>query len=173
MSPQKSARGFEQQLHPQLPKLGSNFTSRTQTCTTSRSKKSLTQSTLCEIITWASVFIPPFSFYSLQVILIVCIVRKASVSLIEHCLFCASFFFFQILFIYFQRGEGREKKRERNIIVWLPLTCPLLATWPATQAGALTGNRTGESLVHRPELNPLSYTSQGFTNFNQSFSFLI
>ena len=34
-------------------------------------------------------------------------------------------------------------------------------TWPATQACALTGNRTGNPLVHRPVLNPLSHTSQG------------
>ena len=31
----------------------------------------------------------------------------------------------------------------------------------ATQAGALTGNRTGDTLVYRPALNPLSHTSQG------------
>ena len=36
-------------------------------------------------------------------------------------------------------GEGREKKRERNINVWLPLGCHLLGTWPTTQACALTG----------------------------------
>ena len=30
-----------------------------------------------------------------------------------------------ILFIYFlESGEEREKERERNINVWLPLTCP-------------------------------------------------
>ena len=49
---------------------------------------------------------------------------------------------------------------ERNIY-WLPLAHPLLGTWPATQAHALTGNRTGDPSVHRPMLNPLSYTSQG------------
>ena len=42
---------------------------------------------------------------------------------------------------------------------------PLLGTWPATQACALTenqtGNRTGNPLVHRPALKPLSHTSQG------------
>ena len=43
------------------------------------------------------------------------------------------------------------------------LSCatPSLGTWPATQACALTGNRTGDLLVHRPALNPLSDTSQG------------
>ena len=32
------------------------------------------------------------------------------------------------LFIYPQSGEGREKERERNISVCLPLACPLLET---------------------------------------------
>ena len=30
-----------------------------------------------------------------------------------------------------------------------------------TQACGLTGNQTGDPLVHRPALNPLSYLSQG------------
>ena len=34
-------------------------------------------------------------------------------------------------------GERREKERERNINVWLPLACPLLGTWPTTQACTL------------------------------------
>ena len=53
------------------------------------------------------------------------------------------FYFLKILFIYFRErgGEGeRERERESNISVWLPLTHPLLGTWPATQACALTGN---------------------------------
>ena len=46
--------------------------------------------------------------------------------------------FFKILFINFlQRGERREKERERNISVWLPLTHPQLEIWPATLAYAL------------------------------------
>ena len=39
----------------------------------------------------------------------------------------------------------------------------LLGTWPATQACALTGNQTGDPLLHSPALNPLSHTSQGPT----------
>ena len=44
---------------------------------------------------------------------------------------------------------------------WLPLACPPLGTWPATQACTLTGNRTGDPLVGRPALSPLSHTSRG------------
>ena len=47
----------------------------------------------------------------------------------------------------------------------LPLTCPQLGTWPATQARALTGNRTSHPLILRPVLNLLSYTSQGYLCF--------
>ena len=48
--------------------------------------------------------------------------------------------------------------------MWLPLVHPQLGPWPATQACALTGNGTGDPLVHRSELNPLSHTSQGAFN---------
>ena len=54
-----------------------------------------------------------------------------------------------ILFISFFLERGKEKERERNINVWLPLTWPLLGTWPATQASALTGNWTSDPLVRR------------------------
>ena len=65
------------------------------------------------------------------------------------------------LYLFLERVERKEKERERNTNVWLPPTCLLLGTWPATQACALTGNQTGDPLVHKPALNPLSYTSQG------------
>ena len=42
-----------------------------------------------------------------------------------------------LIYLLLERGEGREKERERNINVWLPLARPLLGTWPATQACAL------------------------------------
>ena len=71
------------------------------------------------------------------------------------------FYFLFFLLFFLERGEGKEKERERNINVWLPFTLPVLVTWPATQACALTGNQTSNPLVHRPMLNPLSYTSQG------------
>ena len=41
----------------------------------------------------------------------------------------------------------------------LPLSGPQLGTLPATQACALTRNRTGDLSVHRPASNPLSHTS--------------
>ena len=65
------------------------------------------------------------------------------------------------IYWFLERGGGREKERDRNISVWLPLMRPLLGTWHATQAGALTRNWTRDPLVHRLALNPLSHTSQG------------
>ena len=43
----------------------------------------------------------------------------------------------------------------------LLLAHPPLVTWPATQACALTGDQTGDLLVPRLLLNPLSHTNQG------------
>ena len=58
--------------------------------------------------------------------------------------------YFKKYFIYLllQTGERKEKEREKNINVWLPLTHPLLGTWPSTQACALTENRTCNPLVY-------------------------
>ena len=70
------------------------------------------------------------------------------------------------LFIYLfsERPEGREKEREtlmcERYIDWLSLAHPQQGTWPATQACALTGNRTRDPLVRRLELSPRSHSSQ-------------
>ena len=53
--------------------------------------------------------------------------------------------------------------------MWVPLKCPLLGTWPATQACALTGNQSGDPLVYRLVLNPLGHSSQGFFHNLKSF----
>ena len=54
--------------------------------------------------------------------------------------------------------------------MWLALMHALLGTWPTTQACALTGNRASDTLVHRPALNPRSYTSQGLIcSFKKDF----
>ena len=74
-----------------------------------------------------------------------------------------NFFKEDFIYLFLDRGEAREKERERSINVWLPLTHPLLGTWLATLLCALTGNQTSDSLVLRPALNPLSLTSQGGT----------
>ena len=52
------------------------------------------------------------------------------------------FVFKDFMYLFLDRGEAKEKERETNINVWLPLMRPLLGTWPATQVCALTGNRT-------------------------------
>ena len=96
-------------------------------------------------------------------------------SLILFCLsgnvfISLSFFIRFYLFTFLDKGEGREKERERNINMWLLLTHPLLGTWPTTQACALIGNRTSNRLVCRLELNLLSHTSQGPLFLKNSFA---
>ena len=61
-------------------------------------------------------------------------------------LFTAPYFFKGFIYLFLERGEGREK----NINVCLPLMWPPLGIWPATQACALIGNWTADPLVCSP-----------------------
>ena len=74
-------------------------------------------------------------------------------------LFSWFIYFKDFIYLFLERGEKREKEKEGNINVWLPLPCSLLGTWPATQACAPNGNRIGNPLVCRLALSPLSHTS--------------
>ena len=58
------------------------------------------------------------------------------------CNICSIFlpFFKDFIYLFLERGEGKEKEREKNIHVWLPRAHPQLGTRPVTQACALTGN---------------------------------
>ena len=70
-----------------------------------------------------------------------------------------TFFFKFYLFLKGREGEGG---REISMCGYqLPLARPILGTWLATQACALTGNRTCDLWVHRLVLNLQSHTSQG------------
>ena len=93
------------------------------------------------------------------------------------CIYTASFFkkrsFIHFLNLPLERGEGREKERERNINVWLPLACPLLGTWLATQACALSGNQTWDLSGPRPALYQLSHTSHGGASFGRASTLLL
>ena len=51
-------------------------------------------------------------------------------------MFCI-YMFKDFIYLFLERGEGKEKEKEGNINVWLPHVHPLLGTWPATQACAL------------------------------------
>ena len=46
-------------------------------------------------------------------------------------------------------------------MLWLPLACPPMRTYSATQAHALTGIWTSDPFVCRWALNPLGYASHG------------
>ena len=45
--------------------------------------------------------------------------------------------FKDFIYLFLERGEGREKERKRIINVWLPLKRLRLGTWTTTQACAL------------------------------------
>ena len=74
--------------------------------------------------------------------------------------------FKDFVYLFLERG-GRMRKRERETSVCgcfssAPPPSPRPPrTWPTTQACVSTGNWTGNSLVPRPMLNPMSHTSQG------------
>ena len=86
---------------------------------------------------------------------------KSHKSRVIHLFFNLYYFLKDFMYLFLEKGEGREKERERNISVWLPLTRSKLGTGYATQAHVLTGNRTSNPLVCRPALKPLSHSSQG------------
>ena len=65
------------------------------------------------------------------------------------------------LFIFYKEGKGGRKRGRQTVMCGCLSHSTPLGTWPGTQACALTGNRTGDPLVHRLVLNPLSHTSQG------------
>ena len=73
-------------------------------------------------------------------------------------------FFKDFIYLFLERGLGREKDRKRNI-ERLPLTYPQLGTSLATQACVLPGNQTSDLSVCKLVLHPLSHTSQGSENF--------
>ena len=75
---------------------------------------------------------------------------------------CMSLFYFlKILFIFIFRERVREGEREVEIHQCVVAShMPLLGTWPATQACALTGNWTSDPVVLRPALDPLSHTGE-------------
>ena len=81
-------------------------------------------------------------------------------------------FFKDFIYLFLERGREREREGEKHQCVVASGVHPLQGTWPTTQACALTGNRAGDTLVHRPVLNPLSYTGHGANfviSFNQRF----
>ena len=69
------------------------------------------------------------------------------------------FCFKEFLFIFREGKGGRQRRRET--VMCGCLEHPLLGIWPATQACALTGNRTSYISVRTLAFCPLSHTSQG------------
>ena len=98
-----------------------------------------------------------YSYYSKMVVIMY--LYKLSLSILFL------YFLKDFIYLFLDRGERKEKERERNINVWLPIMHPLLWTWPATQACALTGKPTSDPLLCSPALTPLSHISQSYFYF--------
>ena len=79
--------------------------------------------------------------------LVICPSRLFSFSFLED-----------FIYLFLERGEGREEEKPPSAVA---SHTPPAGTWCANQACALTRNQTGDFLVCRPALNPLSHTSQG------------
>ena len=66
--------------------------------------------------------------------------RQAPLVITNQSLFFLKYF----IYLFSDRGEGRERGRETSMceknISRLPFACPQLGTWRATQACVLTGN---------------------------------
>ena len=142
-----------------------------KSCITSVDTQLLKQSTFLKQHLYTQIF---FSFPSMSLKLrvnpkaqfmhvCVCVYVHTCVYMYTHIyIYAYSFYFFlKILFISRQRGMERGRRRESSMCGCL-LHIPPPGTRPATQACALTGNRTGDPFVHRLALNPLSHTSQGY-----------
>ena len=70
--------------------------------------------------------------------------------------------FFLKLYLFLERGEGREKEGEKHPLV----ACPQPGVLVCNPGMYPDQNQTSNLSVHRPALNPLSYTSQGTTPRN-------
>ena len=71
--------------------------------------------------------------------------------------------FKDFIYLFLEWEEEREKQRKKNIN-WLPLICPYSGARPATQAWALTRNRTSNILVCQTMPNPARASSCHFIN---------
>ena len=72
------------------------------------------------------------------------------------------YFFKDFIYLFLEEKGGREGEKHQSVTA---SHAPPMGTWPTAQAGAPTGNQTGNPLVHRLALNPLSHTSQGLISF--------
>ena len=65
------------------------------------------------------------------------------------------------MYLFLDRGKGKEKEMERNINVWLPLMQPYWGPGPQPRHVPQLGIELVDPLLRSPALNPLNHTLQG------------
>ena len=73
-------------------------------------------------------------------------------------LFCF-LFFLKILFIF--RERGRQREREGNISMWLPLACPQMGNLACNPGMCPDWETNQQRFGSQASTNPLSHTRQG------------
>ena len=102
-------------------------------------------------------------------------ITKDTIKKLKKTTYRKKLFFKDFIYLFLEKGEGKEKKRERNIDVGARDTsngCPLLTpSWDLAHSPGmcLTGNKTCDPSIHRLALNPLSHSSQGNKVFFKDF----
>ena len=84
-------------------------------------------------------------------------------------------------FLFSERGEGRERDRERNISMWLPLTCPptgdlarnpgVCPDWESNRRPFGSQARTQSTELHQPGLRESTLYEQFSQTGDQIFVF--
>ena len=87
--------------------------------------------------------------------------RERSFKIMPQRTFLSLYFLKDLVYLFLEGKGGRKGEKHQCVVA--SHVRPLLGTWPTTQACALVGNQTGDPLLHRPALNPLSNTSEGRT----------
>ena len=70
-------------------------------------------------------------------------------------------FIFYFINLFLERGEGKEKKRVRNMNVWLPLTHPLLGSLSHNPGMCPDWESNQQPFGLQAGTQPLSHPSQG------------
>ena len=111
-------------------------------------------------------------FFSIFWSVLFCLLAFHVLFILSRTVVSTSFFFLRFyLFIF--RERGREGERGEEYLCGCLSCAPYWRPDPQPRQCALPGNQTGDPLVHRLVLNPLSHTSQGWFQLFKNFITII